>query len=298
MVEATYRVTTSLAAGLTVFLVLIGAAWCGTGMRSWDVRWERLWLAIEESGGRGAGRVKGVGWRLVRISPGMVRAMAAFLSAGVVVGMAAKSILAAAAWVAGGVALAGVYLSRQGRVRSGAMEDEFEQALLIIVSGMKAGLSLIQGLETAVREGREPIASELGRVVKEYQAGVPLARALASFAGRCRSPEVGFFVEALDIYRQCGGNLTEILENLAGTIRDRRLMRGELRARMAETHMAVNFLATAPVALAAGLWLLQPDMLRPLFAEPLGRLGLGYASVSWVVGIGVIRHLVHIPELN
>lgn len=186
-----------------------------------------------------------------------------------------------------------IYLEKANRSRREMMSEQLEQALIFLTSGLQAGQSLVQALEVTGREVEEPLAGEMKRVMDEYHVGVSLTVALRRFRNRVSCSEVDYFVEALEIYGIAGGNLGEMLINLADTVRERRLMRSEIRSKTAEGRLAANFVALTPVVLALYLLSAHPVFLEPLLTHPLGRIGLVYGILSWLAGVAVTRRLVN-----
>jgi tight adherence protein B len=150
---------------------------------------------------------------------------------------------------------------------------------------LSAGLSLAQSVDTVVREGTEPIASEFKRVLIETRLGVGLEDALEGVAGRYESKDFHWVVMAINIQRQVGGNLAELLDTVAGTIREREYMRRQVAALAAEGKLSAWVLGGLPPIFMVYLLLTNRDYVMPMFTEPLGWMML--AGACFVLGIGV-----------
>lgn len=179
--------------------------------------------------------------------------------------------------------------------RSG-LEESLEEAVLLIGTGLKGGLSLPQALEVAARDCPEPLGALWRYVEREIAVGVPVVDALGRVEGKVGHPDYTYLVRALEVHRDCGGDLTAVLEVAAATLRQRRLVRGELRAKSAEARLTAGLLTVLPPALGVYLWAAQQDMFGALLDNPLGRAGLAYATVSWSLGIWLKRRLLRDPS--
>jgi tight adherence protein B len=150
---------------------------------------------------------------------------------------------------------------------------------------LAAGLSLAQSVDTIVREGVEPISSEFKRVLVETRLGVNLEDALEGVAERFDSKDFGWVVMAIRIQRQVGGNLAELLDTVAATMREREYMRRQVAALAAEGKLSAWVLGGLPPAFLLYLLVTNRDYVMVLFTEPMGWLML--AGASLLLGVGV-----------
>lgn len=178
------------------------------------------------------------------------------------------------------------------RQRLMKFEEQFEQAAGTFAGGMRAGQSLIQALAATEHEYGPPLGAELRTVLRQYQAGMSLDSALAELEHRLVCPETAFFARAIAIQGRTGGSISGVLANLARIIRQRRLLRGEVRAKTGEARLTAIVLAILPPLLAAYMFFADRALLAPLVETPLGRGGLVYAVVSWLIGVFVIGRMV------
>jgi tight adherence protein B len=216
-------------------------------------------------------------------------AVVAFLLFAVVVGPLAGVI------AAGIVALGPFgYVGYRERQRLLAFEHQLPDTLTLLASSLRAGFSLMQGLEAVAQETAEPMRKELQRVFTEVRLGRPIEEALGDAADRMDSNDLRWTVMAIRIQREVGGNLAVLLDTVADTMVKRERVRRELRALTAEGRLsAVVLILTTPV-LALAIYLIQPDYLKPLTHDFLGIVGLVFAGILTVVGWFWLRRIVDI----
>ena len=142
---------------------------------------------------------------------------------------------------------------------------------------LSAGLSLAQSVDTVVREGTEPIAGEFRRVLVETRLGVALEDALEGVAERFESKDFDWVVMAIRIQREVGGNLAELLDTVAATMREREYLRRQVAALAAEGKLSAYVLGGLPPLFMVYLLLTNRDYVMPMFTEPLGWVMLGGA---------------------
>jgi tight adherence protein B len=184
-----------------------------------------------------------------------------------------------------GAVLPWVYLGfKRGRRRK-AFNACLPDTLQLMSGSLSAGLSLAQSVDTVVREGTEPISSEFKRVLVETRLGVGLEDALEGVAERYDSKDFHWVVMAINIQRQVGGNLAELLNTVAGTIREREYMRRQVAALAAEGKLSAWVLGGLPPIFMVYLLLTNRDYVMPMFTEPMGWMMLGGAAC--VLGVGV-----------
>jgi tight adherence protein B len=211
---------------------------------------------------------------------------AIFIGAGVVgVLLGAGSFVVGLLFMVAGAVLPWVYLGfKRGRRRK-AFNACLPDTLQLMSGSLSAGLSLAQSVDTVVREGTEPISSEFKRVLVETRLGVGLEDALEGVAERYDSKDFHWVVMAINIQRQVGGNLAELLNTVAGTIREREYMRRQVAALAAEGKLSAWVLGGLPPIFMVYLLLTNRDYVMPMFTEPMGWMMLGGAAC--VLGVGV-----------
>jgi tight adherence protein B len=176
------------------------------------------------------------------------------------------------------------YLGFRRRRRFKAFASHLPDTLQLMSGSLSAGLSLAQSVDTIVNEGVEPIASEFRRVLVETRLGVSLEVALQGVAERFQSKDFEWVVMAINIQRRVGGNLAELLDTVAGTIREREYMRRQVAALAAEGKLSAYVLGGLPPGFLVYLMLTKGDYVNVMFTRPLGLLMLGGAAVILSVG--------------
>ncbi len=203
-----------------------------------------------------------------------------------------RNALTGSLFAAAGLALPMLYVQRRRQQRFTKIADQLLDALSVLTNSLKVGHGLVQALEDVARDIPPPISSEIARVVREVRLGAAIEVALQRLATRCRSYDLDLVVTVMLIQRVTGGNLAEVLDNIAHTIRERLRIQGEMRTLTAEGRLSGWILGSLPIFLVIAIQLLQPDYLSTLFQTHQGRLLLGAAAVLEVVGFLVIRRMV------
>jgi tight adherence protein B len=143
-------------------------------------------------------------------------------------------------------------------------------------------------------EAPEPVATEFRQTFEEQRFGLPFDDSLLALAERMASTDARILVTAITIHRQVGGNLAEILDNIAFMVRERFKLRRQLRVITAQGRLSGYVLAALPIVLGLALWVLNPEYMLPLLQEDTGRYLLAGAAVFQVVGYLWIRRILDI----
>jgi len=178
-----------------------------------------------------------------------------------------------------------VYLVLKRSRRLAAFDAGLADTLQLMSGSLSAGLSLAQSMDTIVREGVEPITGEFRRVIVESRLGVPLEDALEGIALRMQSQDFKWVVMAIRIQREVGGNLAELLNNVAKTLREREYIRRHVRALSAEGRLSCWILGGLPPGFLIYLSLTKPDYVNPMYTTPIGWLMCAGMAVLLTVGI-------------
>jgi tight adherence protein B len=174
------------------------------------------------------------------------------------------------------------YVRRQQRQRLNRFNDQLSDMLNLMVNGLRAGYSTMQAMEAISRELPSPISDEFRRVVQEMQLGVPMETALDNLLRRIPSDDLDFVITAINVQREVGGNLSEILDSISFTIRERVRIKGEIRVMTAQVRASGTLLAIIPIILTLILWFLNREYLMSFFTQaPLP--WCGWASVGLIV---------------
>ncbi|MGH3363074.1 MAG: type II secretion system F family protein, partial [Nocardioides sp.] len=187
-----------------------------------------------------------------------------------------------------------LYLGFKRSRRKKKFESLLADTLQLISGSLSAGLSLAQSIDTVVKEGQEPIAGEFKRVLVETRLGIELDDALQGVADRFESQDFAWIVMAIRIQRQVGGNLAELLETVAGTIREREYMRRQVAALAAEGKLSAWVLGGLPPVFMLYLLIAKRDYVMPMFTEPMGWMMLGGAAMLLGVGAFWMSRLVKV----
>lgn len=182
-----------------------------------------------------------------------------------------------------------LYVKRQQAVRLMKFNDQLGDMLNLMVNGLRAGYSTMQAMEAVSRELPTPISDEFRRVVQEMQIGIPMEKALENLLRRIPSEDLDFVVTAINVQREVGGNLSEILDTISFTIRERVRIKGEIRVMTAQVRTSGLVLALIPVFLAIALWFISPEYIGGFFSQgPL----CGWLAVGTIVGMIVAGYFV------
>lgn len=185
-----------------------------------------------------------------------------------------------------GAFLPPIYLRFMANRRRRAFDSALPEVLQLISGALSAGLSLAQAVDTVVREGPEPIASEFKRVLVEARIGVALEDAFDGVAARFNSKDFAWAVMAIRIQRQVGGNLAELLTTVAATMRERQYLRRHVRALSAEGRLSAVILCGLPPVFAFFLFLTNREFLEPMYSNARG-IVVSIAGVGWLL-LGVL----------
>lgn len=181
------------------------------------------------------------------------------------------------------------YVKRQQAVRLNKFNDQLSDMLSLMVNGLRAGYSTMQAMEAVSRELPAPISDEFHRVVQEMQIGIPMEKALDNLLRRIPSDDLDFVITAINVQREVGGNLSEILDNISFTIRERVRIKGEIRVMTATVRTSATVLSLIPVFLTGALWFISPEYLASFFDRgPF----CGWLAIITVVGMIVSGYFV------
>jgi tight adherence protein B len=193
-----------------------------------------------------------------------------------------------------GFALPFMYLNMKRTRRMRAFEEAFPEALDLIARALKAGHAFVTGLKMVADEMPEPIGPEFRKTFDEQNFGLPLKDALENLTLRVPGLDVRFFATAVLIQRETGGNLSEILENLAHVVRERFKILRQVRVYTAHGRMTGYVLLALPAVLCIALMFINPDHMNLLFRERMGQMLLMIAVTMQVIGYIWIRQVVKI----
>ncbi len=189
------------------------------------------------------------------------------------------------------------FLSYRQGARMRAFNDQLGDALNLMVNGLRSGYSVLQAMEAVSREMAPPIATEFSRVVQEVQIGLPLDQALSNMLRRMKSDDLDLVVTAINVQREVGGNLAEILDVISFTIRERVRIKGEIRTLTAQGRYSGYVISLLPIGLALVLFCVNKPYVSRLFTSGwcgwamvvcgLLMIGTGFIAIQRIVAIEV-----------
>jgi len=224
----------------------------------------------------------------------VVATVGAGLVAAVVAAAMLQNVLLAAVLGVVGALVPTVLLRTALSRRADKMREQLPDVLTIMASSLRAGHSFLQALDTTAREIQAPANVEFQRLVSEIRLGRPAEDALEALADRVGSPDFRWAVLAVNIQREVGGNLAEILDNVSDTLRERAMMRRQIKVLTAEGRLSAWVLAILPFAIALYMFAVNPKYISLLFTKQVGLVMLGVGGVLMVLGILWMRKIVDI----
>lgn len=193
-----------------------------------------------------------------------------------------------------GVLVPWMFLKFKHARRLAAFNSQLAETLQLVAGGLSAGLSMPQAIDTVVREGVQPMAGELRRALTEQRLGIEIEEALQGVADRMESQDFSWVVMAIRIQREVGGNLAELLNTVADTLRERDYLRRQVKVLSAEGRFSAWILGGMPIAMFIFLLLVRPHAVEPLYTEPMGLMLSGLAIVLLAMGFVVMSKLVKV----
>jgi len=184
-----------------------------------------------------------------------------------------------------------VMFKRRRRMKK--FEEIFPEALDLLGRAVRAGHAFTTGLEMISKECAEPLAGEFRTAFEEQNFGLPLRDALLNLTERVPIVDVRFFVTALMIQKETGGNLAEILDGLSRVIRDRFRIYRDVQVRTAQGRLTAGILIALPIAMLGALSILNPHYVSILFTDPQGPMMLITAGVLQVIGSAILWKIIH-----
>src|SRR5512143_1156152 len=185
-----------------------------------------------------------------------------------------------------------VNIKRRSRLKQ--FMNHFPEALEMFARSLRAGHSFTGAIQLVAQEMPVPIGPEFSKVFEEQNLGIPLRQALIGMTDRVDILDVKFFITAILIQRETGGNLAEIIDKIAYVIRERFRVQGQLKIFTAQARLSGGILSLLPIGVAGLIGILNPEYLKPLFLERAGRIMIAIAVVMQVLGMLAIRKIIRI----
>jgi tight adherence protein B len=186
------------------------------------------------------------------------------------------------------------YMNRRRKARVAKLNAQLPEALTMISNSLKAGFGLLQALNVASDQLSHPISTEFGRTIHEMNIGSGAEEALQALSERGDSYDLDIVVTAILVQRTVGGNLGEILDNVAETMRERIRIRGEIETLTAQQKLTGIVIGLLPVFVGVMFTVISPGYIDPLFSTLMGKVMLVAAVVLEIVGIMVIQRILNI----
>jgi tight adherence protein B len=187
-----------------------------------------------------------------------------------------------------------IWLKMRINSRMRKLETQMVELLQMVASGLRAGFGLIQALEASAEQLPAPLSVEIRRTLRDTAMGASIDQAMLALNERVGSADFDIVITAILIQRQVGGNLAEILDNVAHTMRERERIRGEIRTLTSQQRMTGYVVGGIPIGLGGIFFLIQPEFMSLLFTDPFGRMMLAGAVVLQIIGFFVISRIVNI----
>jgi tight adherence protein B len=187
-----------------------------------------------------------------------------------------------------------VWVVRARRKREQKLHDQLADTLSILASSLRAGYSFLQALDTVSKEIGDPSATEFQRVVAEIRLGRPIDDALTAMAERINSSDLKWAVIAINVQREVGGNLAEVLDIVANTVRERAYVRRQVQVLSAEGRFSVAILSGLPFVIMLYMVIVNPEYISPLFTTRIGMLLLVIGASIIALGIFIMTRMIKI----
>jgi len=187
-----------------------------------------------------------------------------------------------------------IWVGRRIGGRLNAFNKQLPDTITLLSNSLRAGSSFLQSIELVSRESPAPMGSEMGRVVREVNLGLGMEEALANMVRRIKSDDLDLMVTAIGVQQQVGGNLAEILDTIAFTIRERVRIKGEIRTLTAQGRYSGYLVAFLPIGIMITLNFFNPEFMQPLFTELIGQALLGLGAIMMAIGFFAIQKITDI----
>lgn len=186
------------------------------------------------------------------------------------------------------------YASHKRQKRFQRFEEKFPEAIDTLARAVRAGHAFTTALEMIANEVSEPVAGEFRQLYEEQKFGLPVRDALINLAERIPLVDVKFFVTAVMLQRETGGNLAEILDNLSYVIRERFKILRQVRVHTAQGRLTMVLLMALPPTMVVIMLTINPGFIRPLFTDPLGHALIVAGITLQTMGYFFIRRIIRI----
>lgn len=187
-----------------------------------------------------------------------------------------------------------LYLNWKISQRLNAFNNQLSDTLTLLANSLRSGYSLLQSMETVSRDIAPPMSTEFARVVREIGLGLSIDEALQHMHDRVQSDDLDLVITAINIQHEVGGNLAELLDTIAHTIRERVRIKGQIRAMTATQRLSGNVVALLPVALGLFMYVINPGYIQRMWQSVCGIIMLGTGLLTIGIGYFAIRKITDI----
>jgi tight adherence protein B len=214
-----------------------------------------------------------------------VAVVGAFLFAGLLVAVVAGALVVLLGWS---------ILSSLGTRRSDKFRAQLPDSLQLITGSLRAGFGLNQAITAVANELPSPAGEEYARAQLEVHLGRDVEDALRSMAARVQSEDLPWVAEAIEIHREIGGDVADLLDQVASTVRERERVRGQIKVLSAEGRISGVVLVALPFGIAGITLVTSPDYLTELVQSTVGLILLAFGAVTMLIGIFWIRRIIRL----
>jgi len=187
-----------------------------------------------------------------------------------------------------------VYLKHRQTRRKNKFNIQLLDAIALISNSLKSGHSFLQAIDLVTREMLPPISEEFSKLLREIKLGIPFEKAIDSMIDRVGNYDLELIMTCVKIQREIGGNLSELLDKIAATIRDRIRIRGQVQTLTAQGKLSGMILSVMPIVLAGFIFIVNPEYVNVLIVNPIGKLMIIISIFSQIIGVFIIRKIVNI----
>ncbi|RVK39646.1 type II secretion system F family protein [Sinorhizobium meliloti] len=195
--------------------------------------------------------------------------------------------------IAGGLLLPHLYVNMKRNARFNRFAAEFPNAVDVIVRGLKAGLPMPDCLRVIAMEAQEPVKGEFLAIVQDQTLGIPVDEAVKRMSERMPLAEANFFAIVVAIQSRTGGSLSEALGNLSKVLRERKKMKGKIKAMSSEAKSSAGIIGALPFLVAGAVYFMSPDYMALLFTTMIGKVVVVGCGLWMGIGILVMRKMIN-----
>lgn len=185
-------------------------------------------------------------------------------------------------------------ITSKKKKRINEFNSQINEGLMIISNGLKAGYSFLQAVASTSEETKDPFSKEFKKLFKEMSLGISEEDALRNLQLRMVSDDLKLITNAILIQKNIGGNLSEILDNIAGTIRERQKIQDELRTLTAQGKMSGLIVMLLPIVLGLVIYVMNKEYMMLLFSNVLGIAMISFSVINQIIGVFLIKKIIHI----